>query len=101
VKVSIVRSGGPLGQPMRNVLDEEWLPPDARAEFRSRAQAVGEAATAERGSLGETLYAVQVDDGGRVETGHYSDLTVPEDVRKLIAFVDDRPESKFVRPQTP
>jgi hypothetical protein len=96
VKVSIVRGGGLAGVPLRTVLDAEWLPPDAQAELRAGAKAVTETAAASGTRMpDETLYAVDVDDDdGRARTARYSELTLPEDVRRLIAFVDERPESR-------
>jgi emfourin len=96
VKVSIVRGGGLAGVPLRTELDAEWLPPDAQAELRAGAHAVTDTAGAPPPRMpDETTYAIDVeDDDGRVRTAGYSELTLPEDVRRLIAFVDERPESR-------
>jgi hypothetical protein len=96
VKVSIVRGGGLAGVTLRTELDAEWLPPDAQAELRTGAQAVAQTAGASAPRMpDETLYAVDVDDDdGRVRPAHYSELSLPEDVRRLIAFVDERSESR-------
>ncbi len=104
MKVSIVRGGGLAGVPLRTELDAEWLPPDAQAELRDGAHAVTEVAgTSAQRMPDETLYGVEVDDGERVRTARYSELSLPEDVRRLIAFVDERPESRteLVRPDSP
>lgn len=104
MKVSIVRGGGLAGVPLRTELDAGWLPPDAEGELRERAGSVTEGSGAASARMpDETLYAVEVDDAGRARTARYSELTLPEDVRKLIAFVDERPESRteLVRPKSP
>jgi hypothetical protein len=103
VKVSIVRGGGLAGVPLRTELDADWLPPDAKGELRERASAVTESAGVPPQRMpDETLYAVEVDDDGQARTARYSELSLPEDVRQLIAFVDERSESRteLVRPKS-
>jgi Emfourin len=104
VNVSIVRGGGLAGVATRTVLATDSLPADAATELRERAGVVGavEDVARERGP-DETLYSVEIeDDDGRGRVARYSEWTLPEDVRRLIAFVDERPESRmeFVRPKS-
>ena len=97
VKLSIVRGGGIAGIATRTELADDALPPDAAEELRERAKAVVppvERALRPRPQPDETLYTVRVDHDGETTDVHYTDSTLPEDVRLLIAWADERPERR-------
>jgi hypothetical protein len=88
VKVSIVRGGGVAGVATRTQLAADALPRDAGERLRELASAVAPADDAASRSPDELLYKVQVDG----VTATHTETTLPEPVRALIDFVDERPE---------
>jgi hypothetical protein len=88
VKVSIVRGGGVAGVATRTQLATDALPRAAGERLRELASAVAPADDAAPRRPDELLYRVQVD--GIVAT--HTEATLPEPVRALIDFVDERPE---------
>ena len=96
MKLSITRGGGVAGITTRTELDAGDLEPADAEAFMARARAVD---LPDPGGLAspqpdETLYTVCLEDaGGRTEV-HYTDGTLPEDVRELIAWADLRPERR-------
>jgi hypothetical protein len=101
VKVSIVRGGGLAGVARRTEITTDALPEDAARTLEAHAAAVVPAppADAPRRTPDEMLYTVCVEGAeGRTEA-HYTDSTLPDDVRALIAWADGRPERRddFVR----
>jgi hypothetical protein len=103
MKISLVRSGGVAGGIVRQTtLDDADLPPDTAAELREKAAAargVEPIASAPPPTPGETLYEVTLSDGEE-QTARFRDMNLPDSVRKLIEWVDGRPEQKteFLRP---
>jgi len=94
VKVSIVRGGGLAGVARRTELASDALPEDAARALEAHASAV--VAVAASGppprSPDEMLYEVCVERADGTTTARYTDATLPEAVRALIAWADGRPE---------
>jgi hypothetical protein len=88
MKVSIVRGGGVAGVATRTQLAADALPRDAGERLRELASAVAPADDAASRGPDELLYRVQVDG----VTATHTETTLPEPVRALIDFVDERPE---------
>ena len=79
----------------RTEVSSEALPAgdsEKLAEKAERALPVPEATASGKRSPDELLYAVSVEDGERARTLHFTEETLPEEVRELIAWVDSRPE---------
>jgi hypothetical protein len=94
MRLSIVRGGGLAGVARRTELTSEALPEDAARALEARASAVvpdagGEAAAR---TPDEMLYEVCVERAEGTTTVRYTDATLPEEVRALIAWADGRPE---------
>ena len=94
MKVSIVRGGGLAGVARRTELATDALPEDAARTLEAHAAAVIPlpAAGGARRAPDEMLYAVRVEGPDGATEAHYTDATLPEDVRALIAWADGRPE---------
>lgn len=95
MKVSVVRGGGIGGFVTRTELDSQRLSAGdskALAEQVKRALAVSDASAPGERSPDELLYTIAVDDGDGGRTAHFSEQTLPEEVRELIAWIDSRPE---------
>ena len=89
MNVSIIRGGGIAGVATRTQLAADALPDGAPASGCSElAAAVAPADDAGGRHPDETLYKVEVDG----VTATYTETTLPEPVRALIDFVDERPE---------
>jgi hypothetical protein len=91
VKVSITRGGGFAGITTRTELSSQSLPPDAAHELERLALAVAPPEQPPTRHPDELHYSVTVDDD-EATTARYSDSTLPEGVRRLIAWIDQRPE---------
>ncbi|WP_037500457.1 protealysin inhibitor emfourin [Solirubrobacter soli] len=97
--MSIVRGGGVAGVATRTQLAADALPPEAGERLRKLASEVAPADDAGGRRPDELLYKVEVDG----VTATHTETTLPESVRALIEFVDERPERddailKGVRP---
>jgi hypothetical protein len=94
VRLSIVRGGGIAGVARRTELSSDALPEDAARALEARASAVVPVAggTAPARTPDEMLYEVCVERAEGTTTARYTDTTLPEDVRALIAWADARPE---------
>jgi hypothetical protein len=88
VDVSIIRGGGLAGVATRTQLASDALPKEASQRLRELASAVAPADDAPARHPDETLYKVAVDG----VTATHTETTLPEPVRALIDFVDERPE---------
>lgn len=78
----------------RTGLDSDALPADAAqalAEIAERALAAPAAPAGER-LPDELLYTIEIGDGDRTRSLRFSEQTLPEEMRELIAWVDSRPE---------
>jgi hypothetical protein len=94
VKLSITRGGGLAGVPIQTELVSDELPPDAAQELEAHAKAVVPAAAPRSRSPDEMLYTVRIEADDGVREAHYTDSTLPEEVRSLIAWTDQRPEKR-------
>jgi len=96
VKVTIVRGGGLAGVVRRTELATDALPEDAARALEAHAAAVVPlpAAGGARRARDEMLYAVRVEGAEGTTAVHYTDTTLPEDVRALIAWADGRSERR-------
>lgn len=98
MKVSIVRGGGLAGIARRTELTTDALPEDAAQALEARAAAVvpppapGDAPPS--AARDELLYTVCVERADGTTEAHYTDSTLPEGVRALIAWADGRPERR-------
>jgi len=95
VKLSIVRGGGLAGVARRTELASDALPDDAARTLEAHASAVVAVAAADDPpprSPDEMLYEVCVERPDGTTTARYTDATLPEAVRALIAWADGRPE---------
>jgi hypothetical protein len=88
VKVSIIRGGGLVGVATRTQLVSDALPEEAGERLRTLASAVEPADDAGGRAPDEQLYRVEIDGVSSV----HRETTLPEPVRALIEFVDQRPE---------
>ena len=95
MKVSVVRGGGVAGIATRTELSASALPDKDARTFR---ELVRDAALKEHhGSSGRTgpdrtLYEVALDDGETVVRSRFSDDDIPDGVRRLVEWIDRRPE---------
>jgi emfourin len=98
VRLSIVRGGGLAGVARRTEITTDALPEDAAQALEAQAAAVlplaapGDAPPTP--ARDELLYTVCVERADGTVEAHYTDSTLPEDVRALIAWADGRPERR-------
>jgi hypothetical protein len=94
VKVSVTQTGGPLGVPLRHALDSAHLSEHDAAELAQHARAAAPVPEPERTYPGELGYTVRVepDDGPTVEAS-YTDGTMPDDIRRLVTWVQEHPDT--------
>jgi emfourin len=97
MKLTIVRGGGLGGLVTRTEVRSDVLPPDDARMLIRRVEQAGVVTMREQpASQGrhadELLYAITVEDQGRVRTLRFSEGTLPERVRALIACVDSLPD---------
>jgi hypothetical protein len=93
VKVSVTQTGGPLGVAQRVELDSAHLSEQDAAELAQRSTAVTPTPEPERTYPGELGYSVRVeedDDAPGVEAS-YVDGSMPDDVRRLVTWVQGHP----------
>lgn len=96
MKLIIIRAGGIAGIVARTELDAQALPKSVATTF------AGEVARAnldeppppppERPRPDLQLYEINVEQAGPTITARYTDESMPEHVRLLVAWVDSRPE---------
>lgn len=92
MKLSITRGGGVAGIATRTELASDALPPDAAQALKEKAKAVAPAPPARTRQPDEMLYTVRVEHDDTATEAHYTDSTLPEEVRSLIEWADQRPE---------
>jgi hypothetical protein len=98
MKIEIVRGGGLAGIATRTELDSDALAPEPAHALVERVQGAGlDASTsAQSGARAthpdELVYELTARHGGQATRARYSEADLPEDVRKLISWVDGRPE---------
>jgi len=82
----------------RTLLDSDALPAADAQTLSSHVQAAdlpAAGAPAPAPQPDELHYEISVDDAGHQVTQRYTDATLPEGVRQLVAWVDNRPERSF------
>jgi hypothetical protein len=99
MKVAVVRGGGVAGLTTRTRLAAEALPEhDAKAlderVRESRVLTRPETPRQPPRHADQLLYSVTVDDGERERTLHFSEESLPEEVRSLIEWVDAHPKGE-------
>ncbi|HEX5562097.1 MAG TPA: protealysin inhibitor emfourin [Nocardioidaceae bacterium] len=101
MKVSVVRGGGLAGITTRTELSASALGEEDAHTFTEKVRAAGlrEARPAGGGPSGpdRTLYEVVLDDSGSVVRSRFTDDDLPESVRRLVEWVDARPERSHTR----
>jgi hypothetical protein len=96
VKLTIRRGGGIAGIVARTELDTSDLPLPAAETFaaqmnQSGLRESGEPPAAVRRPDAQ-LYEISWEESGRQDSRRYSEESLPEGVRQLLAWVDGRPE---------
>jgi Emfourin len=99
LKLTIVRGGGLAGITRQTELASEELPPDEATKLRELIEGAGlldEEAPREAPPThpDELSYEVIVEVEGRARTLRFTEQTLPDAVRLLIASIDSRPESR-------
>ncbi len=96
MKLTVRRGGGISGIVARTELDANALPPTDAAAFtaevnRARMRELPDPPATSRRPDSQ-LYDISLQDTGQPCSRHYTDESLPEDVRRLVAWVDGRPE---------
>jgi hypothetical protein len=95
VRVSVVRGGGLAGISTTTELARSALPDADAATLDGLVEGAGvrdAPPASSRPQPDQTLYEVQVSDGDSDRRARFSDDDLPEGVRRLIEWVDSRPE---------
>ena len=97
MKLTITRGGGLAGLTRQTELASEALAPGEAAKLRELVEGaglLGEAAPREAPPPhpDEMSYEVTVEDAGRARTLRFTEQTLPESVRSLIAWADSKPK---------
>jgi hypothetical protein len=96
MKVTIVRGGGIGGMTTRTTLESGTLPAAEAQALTSRVR--GAALHEERPpessprTPDDLLYEIAVDDAGHQVAQRFTDAAMPDEVRRLVEWVDARPE---------
>jgi hypothetical protein len=99
LKLTIIRGGGLAGISRQTELASEALPPGEATKLHELVEGaglLGEAAPREAPPVhpDEMSYEVIVEHEGRAQTQRFSEQTLPDPVRRLIASIDSRPERR-------
>jgi hypothetical protein len=99
LKLTITRGGGLAGLTRQTELASDELPPGEAARLHEQVEAaglLGEAAPKEAPPAhpDEMSYELTVEDQGRTRTQRFTEQTLPESVRSLIAWADSKPKSR-------
>jgi len=101
VKVSVVRGGGVAGIATRTELSVgDLADEDARAfadKVRAAALPEQHVGGGDRVLPDQMLYEVVLDDGRAVVRSRFTDEDIPEGVRRLVEWIDGRPERTSFR----
>jgi hypothetical protein len=99
VKVTIVRGGGIAGIVTRTEVDSNALSPqdaDTLADEVDRAAVRHvEEPTSGQNRPDELLFEILLDDGGDAVRRRFTDETLPVGVRRLVDWIDARPERSY------
>lgn len=104
MKLTITRGGGLAGITRQTELASDALPDDDAATLHDQVAGAEwlheEAREAPEVHPDEMSYEVTVEHEGRTTTQRFTEQTLPESLRSLIAWVDGRPErsQSIVRP---
>ncbi len=104
MKLTITRGGGLAGIARQTELASDALPDDDAATLHDQVAGAEwlheEAREAPGVHPDEMSYEVTVEHEGRTTTQRFTEQTLPESLRSLIAWVDGRPErsQSIVRP---
>jgi hypothetical protein len=104
LKLTITRGGGLAGITRQTELASDALPDDDAATLHDQVAGAEwlheEAREAPGVHPDEMSYEVTVEHEGRTTTQRFTEQTLPESLRSLIAWVDGRPErsQSIVRP---
>lgn len=97
MKVSVVRGGGVAGIATRTELGVNDLPDEDARAFAAKVQAAAlpeqHVGGGHRALPDQTLYEVALDDGRAVVSSRFTDEDIPEEVRRLVEWIDGRPET--------
>ena len=99
MKLTIIRGGGLAGFTRQTELASGALPPGEATKLHELVEGaglLGEAAPqkAPPAHPDEMSYEVGVEHQGRARTQQFTDQTLPDPVRSLIAWIDSRPERR-------
>ena len=99
MKLTVIRGGGLAGFTRQAELSADALPPGEATKLAELVEGSGlldEAAPREAPPArpDELSYEVSVEHQGRALTGRFTDQTLPDEVRSLIAWIDARPEHR-------
>jgi hypothetical protein len=99
VKLTVIRGGGLAGLSRQAELSSDALQPAEAtklSELVEDAGLLGEAAPREAPPAhpDEMGYEVSVEHEGRAQTLRFTEQTLPDSVRSLIAWIDSRPEHR-------
>ncbi len=95
MKLTIIRGGGIAGIVARTELDEQALPTLAAKDFAGevdRANLIKPPPPPGQPRPDTQLYEINLEWAGPSVTVRYTDDSLPEGVRLLVAWVDSRPE---------
>jgi Emfourin len=99
VKLTVIRGGGFAGLSNQAELSSDALPPAEATKLSELVEDAGlleepvpAAREAPPAHPDELSYEVSVEHEGRAQTLRFTEQTLPESVRSLIAWVDSRPE---------
>ncbi|MDJ0355277.1 protealysin inhibitor emfourin [Paenarthrobacter sp. PH39-S1] len=96
MKLTVRRGGGIAGITARTELDADALPPAAAEAFAGEISHAGMRELNDppttRQRPDSQLYEISLEEAGQPFSVHYTDESLPEDVRRLLAWVDGRPE---------
>ncbi|MDX6691687.1 MAG: hypothetical protein QOG15_3144 [Solirubrobacteraceae bacterium] len=95
MKVSIVRGGGYAGLVTTSTVDSAELPPEDAEELKRRVDQAGafhlpEKLAAHGREADRFSYELTFDDGERTHTVRAAESALPDDVRSLIAWINER-----------
>lgn len=99
MKLTVIRGGGLAGLSRQAELSSDALQPAEAtklSELVEGAGLLGEAAPREAAPAhpDEMGYEVSVEHEGRAQTLRFTEQTLPDSVRSLIAWIDSRPEHR-------
>ena len=101
MKLTVIRGGGFAGLSTQAELSSDALPPAEATKLSELVEGAGlleepEPAPREAPPAhpDELSYEVSVEHEGRAQTLRFTEQTLPESVRSLIAWVDSRPEQR-------